>query len=70
MRKNYIEKLESLHGTLASWSHLKLTLLGKIAIIKSLALPKLTYYISTMPTPEWFTIAAQNAIKIHHTLTL
>ena len=60
---NCQRKLEALHSTLLKWSHLKLTLLGKITIIKSLALSKLNYCISTMEIPEYFTTTAQNEIN-------
>ena len=60
---NCQRKLEALHSTLSKWSHLKLTLLGKITIIKSLALSKLNYCISTIEIPEYFTTTAQDEIN-------
>ena len=37
---------------LNSWSARRLTLLGKIAIIKSLAISQIVYALSSLPTPE------------------
>ena len=49
---NFIEKIRNLEKTLNSWKRRNLTLLGKINIIKTLALSKLIYNTSVLVIPE------------------
>ena len=49
---NWENKLETLQKLLDSWRKRKLTIFGKITILKSLALPKLTYIASMLPLPH------------------
>ena len=51
---NFDKKLEDLEKILNSWKRRKLTLLGKINIVKSLGLSKLIYNASVLPVPENF----------------
>ena len=51
---NFEKKLEDLQRILNSWKRRKLTLLGKINIVKSLGLSKLTYNASVLPLPKDF----------------
>ena len=51
---NFEKKLEDLQRILNSWKRRKLTLLGKINIVKSLGLSKLTYNASVLPLPNDF----------------
>ena len=46
---NYNEKLQSLRKLLGSWTKRDLTPIGKITIIKSLAIPKLIHLFSSLP---------------------
>ena len=46
------EKLDVLQKTLNNWNRRKLTLLGKINIVKSLGLSKLIYNASVLPVPK------------------
>ena len=48
---NYNVAYDSIRQTLCSWSNRNLTPLGKVTVIKSLALPKLNYYCLTLPNP-------------------
>ena len=48
---NYETKIEEIEKLLTSWSFRNLTLLGKIAVIKSLAIPKLVHLFQTLPNP-------------------
>ena len=48
---NYETKIEEIEKLLKSWSFRNLTLLGKIAVIKSLAIPKLVHLFQTLPNP-------------------
>ena len=41
---------------LLQWRHRKLTLMGKIVVIKSYALPKLIYPLTSLPNPPKETI--------------
>ena len=49
---NWESKIETIQKLLDSWRTRKLTLFGKILIIKSLALPKLVYPASILPLPS------------------
>ena len=51
---NFHEKLDVLEKALNNWKRRKLTLLGKINIIKSLGISKLIFTASVLPTPEKF----------------
>ena len=51
---NFEKKLKDLQRILNSWKTRKLTLLGKINIVKALGLPKLTYNTSVPPLPKDF----------------
>ena len=51
---NFYMKLENLEKVLNSWKRRKLTLYGKINIIKTLGLSKLTFSASVLPIPENF----------------
>ena len=46
---NWLEKINKLEKTLDSWKKRKLTLFGKITVIKSLAISKLIYSASILP---------------------
>ena len=51
---NFYEKLDVLQKTLNNWKRRKLTLLGKINIVKSVGLSKLIYSASLLPVPKNF----------------
>lgn len=48
---NYREKVDNFKKTLNAWNTRKLTIYGKVCIIKSLALPKLVHLFSALPNP-------------------
>lgn len=50
VKANYEEKLADLRATLSCWEFRRLTLLGKITVLKSLIISKLTYILSPLPT--------------------
>ena len=54
---NYTQKLESIKNLLSSWVFRPLSLLGKITVIKSLALSILVHLFMVLPdpSPEWIT---------------
>lgn len=52
---NFEEKLDKLEKTLNIWRSRDLTILGRINIVKSLALSKLIHVASVLPFPEGFT---------------
>ena len=52
---NWTSKLEKMQKLLDSWRTRKLTLLGKILIIKTLALPKIVYTATMLPVPQFVT---------------
>ena len=51
---NFCEKIEKIkmRKILSSWSAKKLTLLGKIAVLKSLVVSQIVYVLSSLPTPQ------------------
>ena len=46
---NYDEKLEKVRNILSSWNYRRLTLVGKIAVLKSLVVSQLVYVLSPLP---------------------
>ena len=59
---NYKDKLEKFLKDLKQWKCRQLTWFGKIIVLKSLAICKLNFCISTLETPEWFSSEVQIAI--------
>ena len=51
---NFAEKIRNLEKTLNSWKKRNLTLYGKISIVKTFGLSKLTYNASVLVIPEHF----------------
>lgn len=50
---NFSQKINELTRVLKSWQHRKLTLVGKITVVKSLAFPKLIHLLTALPNiPE------------------
>ena len=49
---NLEPKLNQFEVVLKQWQHRKLTLLGKITVIKTFAIPKLIYALSCLPNPQ------------------
>ena len=49
---NFSEKIERIKNILNSWSARRLTLLGKITIIKSLAVSQIVHVLSSLPTDQ------------------
>ena len=52
IEENFAEKIEKIKKTLGSWSARKLILLGKIAVLKSLAVSQIVYVLSSLATPR------------------
>ena len=55
-RANLKPKIKLFEKCLKQWQPRKLTLMGKITVIKKYALPKLVYVLSTLPDPNKQTI--------------
>lgn len=51
LNSNFIEKIEKIRSILDNWSARRLTLLGIIAIIKTLAVSQIVYILSSLPRP-------------------
>ena len=62
IEENHKHRLEQLDCIFTRWKARKLSLYGKATIIKTLAVSKLIYTISSLTTPEWFVIKAQELI--------
>ena len=52
VRLNYVSKIEEIRKTLKIWQKRQLTPFGKITIIKTLGISKLTYLFSNIPDPS------------------
>ena len=54
IERNFRDKLKNLKTVLNIWSLRKLSLKGKISVIRSFALPQVLYVTSILHTPDWF----------------
>ena len=54
--QNITPKLQDFKNCLKQWQHRKLTLIGKITVIKTFALPKLIYPLTVLPNIDEVTI--------------
>ena len=54
--QNITPKLQDFKNCLKQWQHRKLTLMGKITVIKTFALPKLIYPLTVLPNIDEVTI--------------
>ena len=54
LQKNFYDKLKDIRLQIRLWRCRGLSLLGKITIIKSFLLSKMTYVFSVLPTPQEF----------------
>ena len=52
INENYREKLEKIRSCLSCWEYRRLTLLGKIVVLKSLIASQLVYMLSPLPTNQ------------------
>jgi hypothetical protein len=51
---NFTEKIKSIKGLLNTWCYRELTYIGRITVIKTLALPILIQSLTVLPNPpEW-----------------
>ena len=53
---NLEPKIVLFEKCLKQWQHRKLTLMGKITVVKNYALPKLIYALSSLPNPPIETV--------------
>ena len=58
--RNIQPKLQAFNNCLKQWHHRKLTLLGKVTVVKTFALPKLMYTLSALPNPKQDIIQTMN----------
>ena len=56
LKLNFDSKIKNFETCLKHWQHRKLTLMGKITVIKTFALPKLVYALSSLPIPSKFVL--------------
>ena len=59
---NFKNKIDEIKTILQNWSLRRLTLLGRITVLKSLPLSKLVYHFSTLPFPPKMIIKELEAI--------
>ena len=48
---NCVDKLNEIEKLLANWKKRNLTLLGRVTVVKSLALSKIVYFLISLPSP-------------------
>jgi hypothetical protein len=60
--KNIDEARKKIEGLITQWQKRKMPLSGKIAVIKSILVPQLTYHLSTLTSPEKKVIKELNKI--------
>ena len=51
IENNLLPKLNDFINCLKRWNHRKLTLMGKITVVKTFALPKLIYPLTVLENP-------------------
>ena len=61
-KKNFFEELPKLKKTLNIWSSRDISIYGRVNIIKTLAISKLTFICSVLDTPKGFTDEVNNII--------
>ena len=61
--KNIEPKLQDFKNCLKQWQNRKLTLIGKITVIKTFALPKLIYPLTVLPNINEVTRVLQKVIS-------
>ena len=49
---NWYEKLEQIENSISEWKKRKLTIFGKITVIKTIAIPKILFSASVLPLPD------------------
>ena len=54
LKLNYTEEVDKIRNILSCWEYRRLTLIGKIQVIKSLALSQLTYILTPLATNQNF----------------
>ena len=52
MELNYCKKINEISQVLTDYSDKGLSLIGKITVIKTLAIPKLVYLFTVLPSPS------------------
>ena len=52
IKENYYNKIKQIKNSLKVWNRRFLTPLGKITVVKSLMLPKITHLLMSLPNPE------------------
>lgn len=52
IRLNYDKKILEIESLLKQWSKRNLTPIGRITVVKTLALPKLIHLFSSLPNPD------------------
>ena len=59
---NYDKVLKSINNLVDNWSRRNLTVLGKVVVVKTILLSKITYVASVLPNPCLSTITSLNSI--------
>ena len=60
IEQNFNEKIKKLSSLLNMWSQRKLSLKGKVAVLRSIILPQILYIATVLYTPEWVIEKVEN----------
>ena len=60
IEQNFNEKIKKLKSLLNMWSQRKLSLKGKVAVLRSIILPQILYVATVLYTPEWVIEKVEN----------
>ena len=60
IEQNFNEKIKRLSSLLNMWSQRKLSLKGKVAVLRSIILPQILYVSTVLYTPEWVIEKVEN----------
>ena len=50
--ENYVSKVQSIKNIIDNYRKRKLSILGKVTVLKTLAIPKLAYLLKVLPFPS------------------
>lgn len=63
---NYQSKMDELKRLLSVWKRRKLTLYGRICVVKSLAISKIIHLFTTLPKPPAYIMKELNTLFFHY----
>jgi len=68
--ENFEEKIKKLKKLLGMWHQRNLSMKGKIAVLRSVALPQMLYVTSVLYTPQWVIDEVENLMLKFYGMTV